>query len=392
MLQSGAFLPVLQAFGGVLNPLLAVALMLALTVIILYYALARLLSSPQLEAFAREEFSQFIFTMLILASFFMLYFVISNVASIAACGGSNCDHMDVAIYSLGLVRNALSYSYFSLYIYEFWIGLLSTMGFTAPLVVTPIFILSVSVSPFSGFEPVSNALITVIESMGYLFGLAYGREMLVYFFKDVTGMLLLPLGLLLRTMPFSRKTGSSIIAIAFAGYFAYPLSIILSHNMMLENLQFKGMDIVEPSSSPVLCQPQCDISDPACQSVVDDQNRAIGQEWASEINSLTNPSDSIWESLFGGIGAVLGGLYSFFEALVKAVFGRYNQSLFTPDFMVLVHFIYYFMISKVLSLVQFSVMVLITFVFEIVVTVTAFRSLSGVMGGEMEILGLTKVV
>ncbi|HNT61088.1 MAG TPA: hypothetical protein PKJ97_03870, partial [Candidatus Bilamarchaeaceae archaeon] len=233
MLSSGMFLPLLAAtIPNPITPLAIAALMLALFIVAMYYMFSKLLASPQLEAFAREEFSQFVFTMLIFGSFMMLYISISGLASAAACGTARCDHIDLAIYSLGIVQSAMFNTYISLYSSEFIIGLVSTMGFNIPIVVTPAFYVWFHMSSFGGIEPISNGLITLIESMGYLFGLAYARERLVYFFRDVTFTILIPLGFFMRALPFSRRTGSSIIAIAFAGFFAYPLSIALSHQLI----------------------------------------------------------------------------------------------------------------------------------------------------------------
>lgn len=394
MLQSGVFLPVLY-LQSPFNPLIAAALSLSLLIIILYYLFSRFLASSQLEAFAREEFSQFVFTVLILASFVFFSIFLSTLTSTIVCGGSSCSHIDLALYSLGVVEKALVSTYLRLYGYEFTIGLLSTISFNIPLPVMPIIMVWLSVSPFSGLEPVSNAMVTIIESMGYLFGLAYGREMLVYFFRDITPTVLLPLGFAMRAMPFSRKTGSSIIAIAFAGYFAYPLSILLSHYMILETPTANAMEVINTPPTPALCNPPGTPGTPEYDNYVNNSNNMIAENWESQLNTLTgrgSSGSSVSGMMSGGLNAAYGGFTDFFTAFFGAVTERYNFNLLSPNMSPFIHFAYFFAMSKIVTLAQFAILVLVTFVFEIIITVTAFRSLSHVLGGEIEILGLTRVV
>lgn len=388
MLASGLYVPLLAAAlpPNPVTPLVAAAFALALFIVAAYYMFSRLLGSAQLEAFAKEEFAQFVFTILIFASFFLVYFAISGLASAAACGSASCDHMDVALYSLGIVQNAMFNTYISLYSAEFLIGIVSTMGFYVPVIVTPALYLWVSISSFAGIEPISNALITIIESMGYLFGLAYARERLLFFFRDVTFTILIPLGFFMRALPFSRRTGSSIIAIAFAGFFAYPLSIVLSHQLMFGFTGTAGMDVLAPLPAPALCS-QTDVQ-------VGENNEGIGTEWGAIIGDLSTKQYDT--SFFGVVTGVFWGTLemvgSFFTQFLPAFVGRYNFNLLSPTFSPFVHAAYFYMLRQVVSQAQFAVFVLVTFVFEIIVTVTAFRSVSGLLGGEIEILGLTKVV
>ncbi|MDD2655917.1 MAG: hypothetical protein PHQ80_04605 [Candidatus ainarchaeum sp.] len=388
MLASGLYVPLLATAlpPNPFTPLTAAALALALFIVAAYYMFSRLLGSAQLEAFAREEFTQFLFTILIFASFLLVYFAISGLASAAACGSASCDHFDVALYSLGLVENAMFNTYMSLYSAEFLIGIVSTMGFYVPVIVTPALFLWVSISSFAGIEPVSNALITLIESMGYLFGLAYARERLVFFFRDVTFAILVPLGFFMRALPFSRRTGSSIIAIAFAGFFAYPLSIVLSHQLIFGFTEAAGLGVQSPLPSPALCSYDA--------ATVEEKNTGMGAEWEAVIGDLsTKQYDSSFFGVVTGIfWSTLGLVGSFLTQFLPAFASKYNFNLLSPTFSPFVHAAYFYMLGQVVSQARFAVFVLVTFVFEIIVTVTAFRSVSGLLGGEIEILGLTKVV
>lgn len=394
MFQSGVLLQVIH-LPSPFSPLMAAAMLLSLLIIILYYLFSKFLSSSQLEAFAREEFSQFVFTMLMFASFLTFSVLASTLASLMVCGGSSCDHISLALYSITTVEKALASTYIRLYGYELTIGLLSTITFNVPLPVMPITMVWLSLSPFAGLEPVSNAMVTLIESVGYLFGLAYGREMLVYFFRDITPTVLLPLGFAMRAMPFSRRTGSSLIAIAFAGYFVYPLSILLSHYMIFETPAVNAMEVVNTPPAPVLCDPPYTPGTPEYENYVNNSNAKIAQEWESQLSAVAGSGSggtSIFGLMAGGLGLAFEGFTSFLAAFFGAVTERYNFNLLSPNMSPFIHFAYFFVMSKTVALAQFMIMALVTFVFEIIISVTAFRSLSQVLGGEVEILGLTKVV
>jgi hypothetical protein len=392
MLASGLYVPLVATAlpPNPVTPLAAAALGLALLIVAAYYMFSKLLASSQLEAFAREEFAQFIFTIIIFASFFLAYFAIAGLASAAACQSASCDHMDLALYSLDVVQTAMFSTYISLYSAEFLIGIVSTMGFYVPVIVTPALFLWVSISSFAGIEPISNGLITLIESMGYLFGLAYARERLIFFFRDVTLTILLPLGFFMRALPFSRRTGSSIIAIAFAGFFAYPLSIVLSHQLMFGFIEtdtsLAGFGAQSPLPSPALCSMD--------ETAVDTANKDIGSEWEGIIGDLsTKQQDTSFFSVVTGVfWGTLGLVGSFFTQFLPAFVGKYNFNLLSPTFSPFAHAAYFYMLEQIVTQARFAVFVLVTFVFEIIITVTAFRSVSGLLGGEIEILGLTKVV
>jgi len=386
MLQSGALMPLVLALKspleGPFNPMIAASLLLCTGIVVLYYLFSKFLSSPQLEAFSREELTQLIFTGFIFASFVFFNGAIVLVASVAICGGTSCDHISLALYSIESVQNMLYSTYLHLFSYELVVGLLSTVGLSVPIfpVNSPFFQVWVSVQPLGGLEPVSNALITVIESVGYLYGLAWGREMLVYFFRDTTATILLPLGFVMRAFPFSRKTGSSLIALAFAGYFAYPLSILLSQHMITVSAM-NHIDMAQPIAPPIICEPAGG-GDPL--TYVESTNRDLAENWAAGITDISEDESTI-EAFYDGVT-------DFLKSFFGDVLSKYNTDLLSPNFNPFIHFTYFYVMSKIISIVQLAVLVIITFVFEIILTVTAFRSLSGSLGGEIEILGLTKVV
>jgi hypothetical protein len=54
--------------------------------------------------------------------------------------------------------------------------------------------------------------------------------------------------------------------------------------------------------------------------------------------------------------------------------------------------LYYFIIREVTTISPFIILIILTTVIEIVITVTMYRNVSLLIGGEAEVIGLTKLV
>ncbi|MFZ5500552.1 MAG: hypothetical protein ACOY58_01375, partial [Candidatus Micrarchaeota archaeon] len=54
--------------------------------------------------------------------------------------------------------------------------------------------------------------------------------------------------------------------------------------------------------------------------------------------------------------------------------------------------LFYFIIKEVATISPLIILILLTTVIEVIITVTGYRSFSLLIGGEAEIIGLTKVV
>ncbi|MCP4648411.1 MAG: hypothetical protein GY852_11890 [bacterium] len=212
--------------------LLPIALMAAAIIIILYYMLGKALGSPQIDAFAKEELSQFIITILLVAAWFAIYALVSETLSLAACGDSSCSLFSLAFYSLDVLLYQTMSAYIGFLSIEVFVGVISSIGFSLPLGSPIMGVKWVSFHPFGGMSMLSNAIVSVIESIGILVGLVVARQQLLTFFQDIVPAFLLPVGLFLRALPFTRVTGSSLIAISFAVFLIFPASIVLSHYMI----------------------------------------------------------------------------------------------------------------------------------------------------------------
>jgi hypothetical protein len=123
------------------------------------------------------------------------------------------------------------------YVHLMWVeallGFVSTVdfGFGYPLG-QPFMWLNVGgFTPLIGLNLVSEANIFVVDAIAAAWSGFAAQKMLLQFVETSVITYFLPLGLFLRAIPFSRKTGSTILAIVFAAYFVYPTTVLVSQRI-----------------------------------------------------------------------------------------------------------------------------------------------------------------
>jgi len=388
------------AAGSVLvTNLLPIALLTAAFIVTLYYILGKFLNSPQIDAFAKEELSQWVISVFIAVTWFAVYAITSGLVSIAACGGESCSLMSVAFYAL----DSLKYQVFSAYVgflsMEIFIGVLSSIGFSLPLGTPVLAVKWLSFHPYGGMSMLSNAVVGIIESIGMLIGLVVAREQLLEFLFDIVPTFLLPIGLFLRSFPFTRVTGSSLIAISFAGFFIFPASIVFSHYLMYGPQAHPTYIPMAPTPLG-LCEIPSD-ADPelnaaevqASLNYLNDSNVQIRDHLSDKLGDQIG-YESNWYHMSGFIGTakgVIGGVLSEIWGFVGGKFSSYSfLDIIKPT--TFAYFFYFLTLERLQGFAQIAVMTGVTFVIEIIITITGYRAIAAALGGELEILGLTKLV
>lgn len=375
--------------------LVFIALLTGGLIAALYYMLSRLLASPQLEAFAKEEISQWFITFFIVALWLVIYGILGSAISAVACSGApSCDQFSVAFFALDVVFHQLRSAYLSFLSIEFFVGFFSSVGFSIPLGTPLMAVKWLGFSPLSGLAMLSNVVVNVVESLGMLIGLVVGREQLLGLFRDLVPRFLLPLGLLMRGLPFTRITGSSIIAISFAVFFIFPLSIILSHYMMFEVQPVHTYIPVVPTPTGLCTLPENAQGYEDAAAYLEEKNKETGQYLAYSPESHVS-YDSLYYQFTRYISSAAEGLGAATSNVFGFTSGWYNSfwnllALAKPT--TFAYFFYYLVLNQLQVSARLGVMVAVTFVLEIIITITGYRAIAAAIGGELEILGLTKVV
>lgn len=381
------------SYNPYVSVLLPIALATAAFIVALYYMLGKFLSSPQIDAFAKEEFSQLIISILIAVLWFPLYAMLSAVVSAAACGGQPCSLFSIAFYSLDIVYYKLVSAYLGFLSMELFIGVISSLGFSVKLGTPLMAVKWLSFSPYGGLAMLSNSVVSIIESIGMFIGLVIAREQLLTLFYSLVPAVMLPLGLFLRSLPFTRMTGSSLIAISFAAFFIFPASIIFSHYLMFGDHMPAVYIPTMPTPTGLCVIPENPEDADAAFQYLDTANKEIS-DYLSDSPDAQVTYDDKWYQFSGFVGdaasslydagaEILGftgtklSIYTFFEILKPTTFA---------------YFFYFLVLERLQGFVQLAMMVAVTFVLEIIITITGYRAIAAAIGGELEIFGLTKVV
>lgn len=409
---------------------------LGIILVALNFMAAYAMQNPQMVAVAREELAAFVFSVIILffwlttdsvlnvmSGSLLLSSVPPSIASslpTGACapGSPGCiqgmtqSHITLAIASLNIIEQKLRSQYIDLYLFEALIGFLSTISFPLGSPIPAVNVISFSLAPFTGLTMLSNAHTVIVEAIGYLITVLWAKNFILLFTRDAVPLLLFPLGLVLRMVPFFRKTGSSVIALAFALYFVMPFSVIFSNYLIFD--VFKPADFAyNPAATSFFrtdqsqdyfvnqtnegrngqathnLQQQFD-----APSVVGSTADQANDECAG--NVVVRFLCSAKNIFVAGVSAAVGFLGTVF-AMWKFMVGMTGDFFFTAFNNPLMPAsasagLFHFLIVEISAITPFIILVMLTTVVEIIITVTMYRNISLAIGGEGELIGLSKVV
>lgn len=205
---------------------LAVAIGGALTA--LGWALGELTAAPAVKSWARDELKEFVRTLAILALLFAGLPILHSL-SVVLVGDAPFAYPRAFLASMHVQLSNLFFYFTGL----FW-GWIPVTGLALPVAIPipkPPFIILVPGAYFGygtaygyvldliqfAFTPLATAMFAVI---------ALGQ--MLDFVEAVALPFVLPLGIALRAFPFTRRTGSTLVALAITAYVALPVSVALS--------------------------------------------------------------------------------------------------------------------------------------------------------------------
>ncbi len=443
-----------QVFG-----LVWVALAAASSIVALSYMAGEFLNMPSLKGFAKLELSELAVTVLIVLLAVGLatkggafdhvargFVPLDSEGYAPVCPGTQADRnlaFAQAEYFLGckpslvlfppgieiqgVLMNKLKVAYESLMINEMFFGLLS--GFSTNLeVAIPGMMMKVNVGmfPWIAMGPLNDMHTLLVDAVGVAFAGVATQKMLLIFIEETALRVFLPFGLLLRAFPFSRKTGSTVVAVIFAAYFIFPITVLINYQIwdMVTNPK---PDSTNPNcatngmgcaTDAACCSLNCRYSSAAhanvCASPISDMseyrsifavcmgkdsaqvNDYLQQEATAYENRLTDTyfvparnqylgtpgtksearSASGWSELWRKwdlIGGAGGGLL--LPTPQKAIAGAFKS-----------------LDSLVMDAMQFTVLVMLFMVIEIIITMTLLKDFALLIGGEPRVFGMSKLV
>jgi hypothetical protein len=424
-------LPLLVSLPPAAFSLIGMALFIGTLIVAIAYMVAYFLQSPQMVALAKEELAALFFTVFILLFWLSFDTTINSIAngmlaaslpgtmgsSIGSCSGDasmTMSHIHLALASLDIMDTKLKNSYIDLYLFEALVGFLSTISFPLGSPMPAVNIISFSLAPFVGLTLLSNAHTVIVEAVGYLITVVWAKEFIVLFARDAIPLFLLPLGLVMRAFPVLRRTGSSIIALSFAAYFIFPFAVLLSNFMIFDIFQPADFAYTPTASSFF----DTDRNDSYFEGQIEgarDPESGHAQHLFDQFNSpdvveeaYDDPLDDCVgnmftrffcsvKNIFNTAVSVVGSFFATVWSIWKFMMGMTGDFFFTAFNNPLMPAsasagLYHFLILEISLISPFMILIMFTTVIEIIITITMYRNVSLLIGGEAEIVGLTKIV
>ncbi|MEM4360213.1 MAG: hypothetical protein QXT45_06755 [Candidatus Bilamarchaeaceae archaeon] len=411
--------------------MIGIGLGIAIVVAALFQLIAALFQSPQIKAIANEEIAALFFTMIIIwfwvtaeASLNFLAIAITSMytgpTGSAELQGLTTAHLDMAIMKTEAFRTQLLSMYIRLVTIDVLVGFMSTLSFNLGTLPGGVGIFSLHIAPYVPLALISDALARVLDGIGLLAMTMWAKKMILFFSKVAIPLIFLPLGIICRAIPFSRSTGSSIIALSFALYFVFPLTILFSYYMIFDIYALKMDYHYAKFTTPF----RTEISNNDINQMVSDMKQGDATIRAQHEESMSETSSKAAEEACCGPDAncglirkvirkllcgvdkivnkvneagvpVIGTIWETFKEMLRYSGGIFDMlfsegSILLPSGML--SGLYLTLIRVVSKTAEIFVIILLATILEIMITVTMYRNISLLIGGEPEIAGITKII
>ena len=327
----------------------------------------------------------------------------------------------------GVLGPRLATAYGSLMVNEMFIGLLSGFSTNLEIYIPEIASkVNIGMVPFIAMGPLNEVHTVLVDAVGVAYGAVAAQKMLLVFIYESALPFFLPFGLLLRAFPFSRKTGSTVLAVVFAAYFIYPTSILINEQIWVmivnpqpdpgsscktngyacgANSECCSLNCGGPAGAMTCLTPLTDFQDytsvfGVCLShpgITSDQiNASLNNDATSydqrmtqtyfspqDINAYPNASTKSEARIYDGwaeINRKIGLVTGTGSGLVWPTPQHAIENTFTT-------------IDKLVSdAMQFTILTMLFLVIEIIITMTLMKDFAMLIGGEPRVFGMSRLV
>ncbi len=346
----------LQSYWGAWQYAALLAVLISAFLVSLAYMTGSIFSNQMLIAWAKNELYQVMASAFILGCFIGILFMVQ--AGIAGeledagvpCAGTDC-HILLANRYLEVMYDDSAIMARSIIRVNSVLMFFRHFGVTAELLVQPYF--GIVLSPAAGLGIPAESLKNTMDVLIKIMMLIKAQQIALGLIKDGLFPVLLVMGLVFRTFFFTRKLGGLLIAVAVGMYLVYPLVFVLAHNIWLDSIHTQTKSDGTPIGSYIL---KANVSGNLTYLIYPNYDSGTGQtDRLLKIRSnLTGLRKSLGEIVTGNFIIGEGGF-----------------------------------IEKTSILLVYTTF--IPFV-ALMTTIGFVRGLSSVLGGDIEIAGLTRIL
>ncbi len=388
------------------------AVMIATLLAVVYYFISKYVDSPQISAKAKNEFWAIISTVIMGAIIYILIsgtFTGAQLNAVLVGGETTADFNTIVEGAVHAQFTQVQTAYREFYKGYYAIAKLTGFSYTAtagfPSLVTGF----TSQVPNIGLTPIlgqySQAFGTLGQSMLFLIS----ERIIIKFSLFAVPKYFLPLGLLLRVFAPTRKLGSTIIAVSIALFFVLPFATVLTGELYkaipfsntqtaIQEMNNKILSVMPLNAQPIgsvgrafVCSPvmgviaglglngfvwtscliTCGITAIFGPAFAACFSGCIASNIFPALYLILMPGAQVLMSL--GVGGVMGGPFDLTGAEVETIVEALTQYILPA-------ISYQWLFSVLLPIINY------------IITIGAIRSLSTVIGGDVQLYGLTKVL
>ncbi len=367
--------------------------MIVIAVLVIAQMMATATSNPRLTAWSKREIQEFIVGILLVA--IIIAFFTGGVPGVSIALTGNADYSEAAQTILDGWIGGYTSAFEYIIIAASRIRAAATY---APYLNIPLWYVSInySTNPLAGIGILLGSLNMATSGLTNAIFIAEGIRMMIGFMKATGPTVLLPVAFIARLIPFTRKTGNTLISIVISGMVFLPFGVIFADvlnssidmpnpTMDTDNLTAKpwAMTVFEPMCQTKPLRLLLSLTDPLFALVVclplyliPVAGPGLFAACFPVVQNVVYPIINIvfqlagaalmlaWEGLFG---TTLGA-----QGYVDDVWGELYPFLRDVNNLVLVGYL--------------------DFVFIGIVTMAGARSISSVLGGEWYMAGVQRLI
>ncbi|MCC7552439.1 hypothetical protein KO317_02110 [Candidatus Micrarchaeota archaeon] len=417
-----------MVFSSQAYVLVFIGLMISLGGALFAYLISTLGGFPQLKGWAQKEFKELIYSVLIVfLGMFLLHYVVLLVCYALIGYSGPLDINDPVYFTQGKVflkvldlnlqniaergvRTSAILSGYSKY------GI--TFGVPIPMGGLVGFVVSVSMQPLAGLNIVADMIGDITKTVIMTNFLVSVMDSILDFIKITSFTIFFPLGIILRALPITRRLGSTLIALAITFYFIFPMTILFNQyiyvNMFLGGLSYDNEDPISVALLEERLEQKLE-DETKMQEKMDEHYPEGGDILIDEFGSLTDNINDIneetnWNSNLGDkiknffayigrsviragevisntINNLLFGTLSKLSKLTTALAGAalgINLSEFAAEPI-------HYTAALANQVLQKFIFIAICFFMDVIICLTLFANISGILGGETKIFGIEKL-
>jgi hypothetical protein len=398
-------------------PFIGISFGIGLFFTLIYYFYSKILNDRIVESRAKAALFTVFETIAIFIIIFMFngFFesLIFSAAGIPDTNGVSLPHLRLAGAVIDTFQSKINTVYISMIISEFVIQTIAQMtsvqipmNIISPLASTGMGTTSISINTGEIFSIINNLYNSLIRSIIDIMLMTIARKTILDLAVPAIA-LILPLGLFLRGLYITKRTGSSLIALSLVLFYIYPLSLVFDGYLVRNYVPaIRYGDIVSDSSASFYYR-NLDKFQPTDEIVPTSEENAAMTPSVGSLGSkdlLLAPSKYLGSIVLQSTAISTAG--GFIKAAIALVpnrllgFGLQFLTDLISGIMLLgvVNFVsletYAFNTILIQAAIIMNILgtLLVTTTLDIIMCVTSYRIFADVFSGDKSITGLSKVL